>query len=71
MFHEIVSNVRKGTPDSFSQAQEKVMMNLCTLADKIEGGSENLDLSKVLDLWHIPPLKAEEDGYDFEPVQKR
>lgn len=58
MFHEIVSHVRKETSDSFSQAQQKVMMNLCTLADKIEGGSENLDLYKVLDLWNVPPLEG-------------
>lgn len=54
LFEGIVSNIRKGSPDSFSQAQQQFIVGLCTLADKIEGKPENLDLHKVLSIWNIP-----------------
>jgi hypothetical protein len=57
LFEGIVSSVREGSPASFSEAQQKLIMGLCTLADKIEGKPENLDLSKVLDIWNVPCLK--------------
>lgn len=54
LFDGIVSSVRSESPDSISKAQQAFIMGLCTLADKIEGGSENLDLQKVLGIWDIP-----------------
>jgi hypothetical protein len=53
LFDNIVS-LCKGGSDSFSEAQNKFITFLCTLADKMEGKSENMDLKKVLDIWGIP-----------------
>ena len=58
LFDSIVSGLRNGSPDSFSEAQQKFIMSLCTLADKIEGKSGNLNLQKVLKIWNIPYLKS-------------
>ena len=58
LFEDIVSKVRNGSPDSLSQAQQQFIAGLCTLADKIEGKSENLDLNKVLSCWNIPSLES-------------
>ena len=57
LLNEIMSCARKGTQESFSEAQHKFMTSLCTLADKMEGKPENLNLRKVLDIWAIPHLK--------------
>jgi hypothetical protein len=59
LFDSIVENLRIGGPDTYSEAQQKFIMSLCTLADKIEGKPENLTLHKVLDIWDIPHLKHE------------
>jgi len=53
LFDSIVNSVRNGSPDSFSEAQQKFLTSLCTLADKIEGKPENLNLHKVLGAWDI------------------
>jgi hypothetical protein len=58
LFDSIVSSIRIGSPDSFSEAQQKFIMSLCTLADKIEGKPENLNLQKVLGIWNVPYLKS-------------
>ncbi len=58
LFDDIVSSVRKGSVDCFSEAQQKFIMSLCTLADKIDGKSENLTLQKVLSVWDIPCSKS-------------
>jgi hypothetical protein len=58
LFEGIVSSVRNGSPDLLPHAQQQFITALCTLADKIEGKPENLDLPKVLDIWNIPPLKS-------------
>lgn len=57
LFDSIVSSVRVESLDSFSEAQQKFIMSLCTLADKIEGKPENLNLHKVLGIWDIPYLQ--------------
>lgn len=57
LFDSIVSISRTGSPDSISEAQQKFIMGLCTLADKIEGQPDNLNLQKVLGFWDIPYLK--------------
>ncbi len=57
LFDGIVSNARNGSPDSLTEAQQKFIQSLCTLADKIEGNPENLNLHKVLDIWRIPSLQ--------------
>ncbi len=59
-FESIVCSIREGSSDSFSEAQQKFIAGLCTLANNIEGNPENLDLHKVLGIWGIPFLdKAE------------
>jgi hypothetical protein len=58
LFDSIVSSVRNGNPDSLSEAQQKFIMSLCTLADKIEGKPENLNLHKVLSIWDVPYSKS-------------
>lgn len=58
LFGSIVSSARNGDLDAFSQGQQQFIMSLCTLADKIEGKPENLNLHKVLDIWNIPHLKS-------------
>ncbi len=55
-FDSIVSSLRAGSPDSFTEAQQQFIMSLCGLADKIEGQPENLNLQQVLGVWNIPNL---------------
>ena len=54
LFSDMMNRVRNGTRESFSDAQHKFMTSLCTLADKMRGKPENLDLCNVLDTWGIP-----------------
>lgn len=56
LFKSIVSSVHNGGSDSLSQAQQQFIMTLCSLADKIEEKSENLDIHKVLNIWRISNL---------------
>lgn len=58
LFEGIVSSVRLNNIDSYAEAQQKVIMSLCALAEKIEGSVDNLDLRKVLSIWNIPSLKS-------------
>lgn len=58
LFHDIVSDVRKKTPAAFSEAQQKFITSLCTLADKVEKRPDNLDLQKALSVWKIPYLSS-------------
>lgn len=58
LFESIVSCVHQGSADSISEAQQKFIMSLCSLADKIEGKPENLNLHKVLGIWDVPFLKS-------------
>lgn len=58
LFDGIVNSVRNGSLDLLPQAQQQFITGLCTLADKIKGTSENLDLRKVLGIWNIPRLKT-------------
>ncbi len=58
LFEGIVSSIREGSSASFSDAQQKLIMCLCTLADKIEKKPENLNLHQVLDIWNVPALKS-------------
>lgn len=53
LFEGIVSSIHEGSPNSLSEAQQKLIMSLCTLADKIEGKPENLNLRQVLAIWNI------------------
>lgn len=54
LFNGIVGDVRNKSPEMITKAQQRFIAALCTLADKIEGNSENLNLQKVLDIWNIP-----------------
>lgn len=63
LFEGIVTHVRNGDPNALSQAQEQFIGALCTLADKIEGKPENLDLNQVLAIWNIPHLKSEKEAF--------
>lgn len=58
LFESIITLLRSGNPDSFSEVQQKFIMGLCTLADKIEGKQENLNIQQVLDIWGIPSLQS-------------
>ncbi len=53
LFDSIADKISDATPDSFSEAQQKFITALCSLAGKIEGNSEELTLRKVLDIWNI------------------
>lgn len=57
LFDSIVGSIRSG-PDFFSEAQQKFITSLATLASKIEEKSENLDLEKVFEIWSISYLKS-------------
>lgn len=59
LFEGLVGSVRNGSPEKLSQAQQQFIAALCTLADKMQNKSENLDLKKVLEMWNIPILKNE------------
>lgn len=65
LFEAIVESLRKGGNDSFSQARQKFITGLCTLADKIEGGPKNLNLREVLRIWDIPRV-IQKSGNDKE-----
>lgn len=54
LFDSIVSNVRDRNSNSLPDAQQKFILSLCSLADKMEEKSENLHLQKVLDIWKVP-----------------
>ena len=54
LFDSIVNSIHNENPDSFAEAQQKFITGLCTLADKIEGKTKNLNLNQVLDIWGIP-----------------
>lgn len=56
VFDDIVGQARQATPDCLSQAHEKFIGGLCTLADKIQEHPENLTLNKVFDVWKIPTI---------------
>ncbi len=56
LFEQILNNIRHANPDSYSTAQQQFITSLCTLAYKIEGKPEDLDLHKVLNVWKIPLL---------------
>lgn len=58
LFDHIVSAARSGSADSFSDAQQKFIMSLCSLADQIEKKPNNLNLPKVLSIWNIPHSKS-------------
>jgi hypothetical protein len=58
LFSSIVNNVHNRSPDSFADAQQNFISSLFTLADKIEGKPENLDLQKVFGIWDILYLKT-------------
>ena len=58
LFESIVSSARNESLDSFSEAQQKFIISLCTLADKIKEKPENLNLHNVLAIWDIPNLKS-------------
>ncbi len=58
LFHAIVTNVYTKNPDSILEAQQKFIMSLCVLAQKVGGETENLTLPKVLDIWNIPPVNT-------------
>lgn len=54
LFEGIVSSAHNRSPEALAEAQQQLIAGLCTLADKIQGQPENLDLPKVLDMWNIP-----------------
>ena len=53
LFESIVSVVQQGNPDAFQEAQTKIIMGLCALAEKIEGKTNDLSIHKVLTIWKI------------------
>lgn len=57
LFNNILTNVHANTPESFAEAQQQFISSLCTLANKIEGSPENLNLDKVFSIWNIPHLE--------------
>jgi hypothetical protein len=54
LFNDVVNCIRNGHPGSIPEAQQKWIMGLCLLADKIEDKPDNLDLHQVLNIWKIP-----------------
>lgn len=57
LFEHVANSVREENSDSFLEAQQKFLMSLCSLASKIEGKTENLDIRRVLEIWDIPHLQ--------------
>lgn len=53
LFESVVTSIHQKNPDAFAEAQQKFLVGLCTLADKIEGKPESLDLKQVLKIWGI------------------
>lgn len=53
LFETILVKVKEGTPEALAEAQQQFIMGLCTLADKVEGKTEDLNVARVLDLWKI------------------
>ncbi|MBA2369827.1 MAG: hypothetical protein H0V82_12545 [Candidatus Protochlamydia sp.] len=57
LLENMLKSVQDGNPEALSQAQQKFIMFLCGLAEKIEGTVANLNFLKVLDIWGIPHVK--------------
>lgn len=53
-FEGIVNHVRENTPNSLSEAQKKFLGSLCSLTEKMQGKTKNLNIPKVLETWNIP-----------------
>ena len=58
LFEGVVKAARSEDRELLSQAQQQVITALCTLADRIQNKTANLDLQKVLDMWNIPQMKG-------------
>ena len=54
--NKVVNFARGENPDSFFEMQKKFIMSLCAIATKMEKGTENLNLQRVLGIWDIPWL---------------
>lgn len=52
-FEGIVNHVRENTSKSLSEAQQKFLGSLCSLAEKMQGKTKNLNIHKVLEIWNI------------------
>ena len=57
LYSDILNQIHEGNTESFYKAQQQFISSLCTLADKIEGKPETLNLYKVLNVWDIPNLE--------------
>jgi hypothetical protein len=53
LFDGIISHVRSANPDDLAEAKQKVIMGLCTLADKMSEKTDHLNLRDVLKIWGI------------------
>jgi hypothetical protein len=58
LFEGVVKAARSEDRELLSHAQQQVITALCTLADRIQNKTANLDLQKVLDMWNIPQMKG-------------
>lgn len=54
MFNKLVNNICTDSQDSYTEAEQRVIMSLCLLAEEIEGKKSNLNIHKVLGIWGIP-----------------
>jgi len=57
LFDGIVTKVRSGNRGQIPQLQQQVLVAISSLADKIKGNINDLNIFKVLDIWNIPHLK--------------
>lgn len=53
LFTAIITHARANTPEGFSEAQQKTLLALCALAEKMEGGIMTLTIQRVLKMWNI------------------
>lgn len=57
LYNDILNQIHEGNTESFYKAQQQFISSLCTLADKIEGKPETLNLHKVFSVWGISFLE--------------
>ena len=64
LFEGVVDGVLSGSSELLSEAQQKFITVLCSLAGEIDGRSEKLDLIQTLSIWKIPRLIQKDSQQD-------
>jgi hypothetical protein len=59
LFENLVKSVHLKSDQGVQEAQQRIIMGLCSLAQKIDANANDLSIHKVLNIWNIPALQSE------------